>query len=404
MGILSRLFGPPSREDFARLIAQALRSEGVEGTIHFDPSAYALRLSSAHGDDVLRLESLYADYTKAPGSDRERILSAAVRRFRAATGPSPKHFAEAKQRLLPELRRRSSFQFATLAARAKGLTSDFRPFRLLTDELAIGLVLDFTDTTRVVDHALLNTWSVGEDDAMQAALTSLRARTDPQFVEHAPGVWMSAWQDTYDATRLLLSDVIASLPVRGRHTALVPHRSLLVVTGDMDDAGLATMAGMAPAALEEPDAISVRPLVLTREGWEELKLDNSQPAAQALALPRLRMQTAEYDQQTELLLAVAARSGDTRFVAPFVGTRDRQTGAYSSYCIWSEGFEQSIPKSDRVRFVTDRAGYAESLGLAAWDAVVRVMGFAMQETPDYPPRYVVDVFPTEGQLRDMGVE
>jgi hypothetical protein len=403
MAILSRLFGPPSRDDFARLIAQALQAEGYEGTIELDAPAYALRLSGPNGEHVLRLGHLYNDYTKAPAADRDRILAAGVRRFRAATGPAPKHFGEARQSLLPELRRRSSFGFANLAARARGETSDARPFRLMTEELAIGLVLDFADTTRVIDHALLDSWSVGEEEAMQAAVTSLRARTDPQFVEHAPGVWVSAWQDTYDATRLLLADVIASLPVRGRHTALVPHRSLLVVTGDTDDAGLATMVAMAPAAFGQPDAVSVTPLVLTRDGWEELMLDDSHPAARALALPRLRMRTAEYDGQAELLLAAAARSGETRFITPFVGTRDKRTGAFSSYCVWSEGFEQSLPKADRVGFATDRAGYAESLGFADWDDVVRVMGFAMHQTDDYPPRFVVEIFPTEGQLRDMGV-
>ena len=403
MGFFSRFFGPPSRDDFARVIAHALQAEGYEGAMEFDAPAFALRLSGPDGEHVLRLGHLYDDYTKAPATDRDRVLAAGVRRYRSATGPAPKHFGDARQRLLPELRRRSSFGFANLAARARGEASDARPFRLLTEELAIGLVLDFADTARVVDHALLDSWSVGEEEAMQAAVTSLRARTDLQFAEHAPGVWVSTWNDTYDATRILLSDVIALLPVQGRHTALVPHRSLLVVTGDSDEAGLTTMAGMAPAAFEEPGAVSVTPLVLTREGWEELRLDDSHPAARALALPRLRMRTADYDRQAELLLAAAARSGETRFITPFVGTRDKQTGAYSSYCVWSEGFEQSLPKTDRVRFATDRAGYVESLGIADWDDVLRVMSFAMHQTADDPPRFIVEVFPTEGQLRDMGI-
>lgn len=63
------------------------------------------------------------------------------------------------------------------------------------------------------------------------------------------------------------------------------------------------------------------PLVRSEDPWTELLLDDEHPVANAFALLRLQMAAHEYEEQKELLEAVAARSGDDTFFATFIATR-----------------------------------------------------------------------------------
>ncbi|MGZ5446150.1 MAG: hypothetical protein ACXW5U_24840 [Thermoanaerobaculia bacterium] len=398
MGFFSKLFAPPARASFAQSVVDALREDGVTDPVSFDEGTFALRLGDGITSRVLHLGSLQDRLLREQHPDRGEILRDFVRRYRDSS--APKSFRDAQQRLLPHVRSRSDFSFSNLMARTDGLQRDDRPFRLLTEEIGIGLMLDDAEMMRGVDHEQLASWGVAEDEAMRVALDNLRARTDPQFVQQQAGIWVSAWRDGYDATRILLPDVVSDLQVRGRPVIVVPHPNLLAVTGDGDPAGLVAMARLAASAFEDKQPISVTPLVREGDAWQELHLDDAHPAAAAMALVRLRLEAQRYDRQQELLAAEAIRVGDETFIAPFIGTRDRQTGAFFSHCPWSEGIRQSLPRTDRVGFVAEDRG---PRGFADWVDVLRVMGSAIKPTNDYPPRYAVETFPTEAQLRDMGI-
>lgn len=398
MGFFSKLFGPPARELFARSVVEALREGGVTEQIAFDEGAFALLIGDGIAARVLHLDGLLGRLQREQLSDRGEILQAFVRRYRESS--APKTFRDAQQRLLPHVRGRSDFSFSNLMARAERLERDDRPFRLLTEEIGIGLMLDDLEMRRGVDHAQLASWDIAEDEALRVALENLRARTEPEFEQQRAGVWVSAWRDGYDATRILLPDIVSDLPVRGRPVIVVPHSNLLVVTGDDDPAGLVGMAQLAVSAFDDPRPISVTPLVREGDAWQQLPLDDDHPAAGAMALLRLRLEALRYDRQQELLAAEFLRDGDDTFIAPFIGTRDRETGAYFSHCPWSEGIRQSLPRTDRVGFISEDRG---PRGFADWVDVLRVMGPAIKPASDYPPRYAVETFPTEAQLRDMGI-
>ena len=44
------------------------------------------------------------------------------------------------------------------------------------------------------------------------------------FTCPAPGVWASPWRDNYDASRLVLLDLIRRHKVKGDYVAMVPNR------------------------------------------------------------------------------------------------------------------------------------------------------------------------------------
>jgi hypothetical protein len=403
MSVLSKFFGPPSIDEFARLVSDAMRADGIAEPISMEPATRSLRIGSGTASRLVHLGNFYAEFVRVPRGERAEYIRGVVRRCGEMSGPSPKHPDEARQRLVPNLRSRCYFSFSNLSAEANGMEIEVRPFALLTESIGIGLVLDYPETMRVVDHALLATWEMDEAAALELAVRNLRARTEPQFAQHARGVWVSKWQDSYDATRLLLPELVTSLRVKGRHVALVPHRNVLIVTGDEDRSGLQMLAQLATTAFSEPQPISVTPLVRDGDAWTELRLADSHPAAAAFAHAQLQMRAQEYQEQKELLEAVAERRNDDSFIATFRAQRNESSGALSSFCSWSEGIVQKIPPVDRVGFVGEGANGPALIGFAEWGDVVRVMRDAMQPTNDYPPRYATSGFPNESELREMRV-
>jgi uncharacterized protein YtpQ (UPF0354 family) len=373
--------------------------------IDFDEATFSLRVAATEERDdlLMALGNYYRAFTRAPRRERDAVIASIVEEHLAGPPRVPKNFAEARHRLLPAIRSRCYYPFSALAAEANGMRGPhLQPLRTIARSAVVSLVLDYPNSMRIVDPEMLSSWGVSADDALDVAVASLRARTEPGLDRISDGLWASAWNDTYDATRLLLPDVVTSVPVRGRHVAFIPHRGLLLVTGDEDAAALARAAAIIGDSFDEAQVISAVPLVFDGTSWSELFLPPSHPAASALRLVELQMIASEYAEQKALLEAVAERRGDDRFVATFNATRNRDTGVLSSYTTWSQDLPQLLPKADRIGFVRSRGGHPESAGFAEWDDVVRVMGWANKPTNDYPLRYDIQGFPTDEQLSAMG--
>lgn len=406
MTLFSRFFGTPSLEQFAEQLADSLRASGVCDAIAIDLTTSSIRIGDEAEPRVINLNNFYQQFLRTGRKERDDYVRGVVRRFRTTEGPGPLNFHDARQRLLPAVRSRCYYTFSNLTLAihrsqdAGERKPELAPFRLVANDLAVGLVLDYDETMRAVSRETLESWGVDEQTAMDTALGNLRARTDPQFQQHASKVWVSTWNDSYDATRILLPDVITALPVVGRHTVLAPNRNLLLVTGDMDPAGLEAMADLASTAFDEPQPVSATPLVWDGS-WTELTLRDDHPAASAFAFIRMQLLDNHYAQQKQLLEALAARRGEDIFYASFMARKHGKTGEVASYSTWNEGVVQCLPETDRIVFVRDGADNAA--GFATWPEVARVMGDALQPTDHYPRRFMAEGFPTEEQMQEMGV-
>ena len=78
---------------------------------------------------------------------------------------------------------------------------------------------------------------------------------------------MSATGDSYDSSRLLLTDVIRQFRLKGDPIAIIPNRENLIVVGSEDVDGLAGMVKMVDKALKEPRPISGIALRLDGDEW-----------------------------------------------------------------------------------------------------------------------------------------
>ena len=77
-------------------------------------------------------------------------------------------------------------------------------------------------------------------EAVEAASNNLEQMGNVAFAslqgEGGEGVYISATGDNYDASRLVMLDLVRKMPVRGDYIAMVPNRDTLVLTG-ADDPG-----------------------------------------------------------------------------------------------------------------------------------------------------------------------
>lgn len=255
------------------------------------------------------------------------------------------------------------------------------------------------DSMRTIGQNDLDRWGVTLYEALEVARQNL-SKIPCKFIgpDQGEGVYLSATNDNYDASRLLLVDLIRQFNVRGDHIALVPNRDTLIVTGSEDENGIKAMVGLAKDALGKPRPIGGFIVKLGGDEWVSWMPPTSHPHFNELR--RLKMQTYSdfYAQQKALLDKLHQSTHEDIFVASFTTAENRQTGEIWSYCVWARTVMALLPKTDKVVFM----GPDETPRFADWDRVVAAASDLMEPIETYPERYRVAEFPSESQLAEMG--
>jgi hypothetical protein len=399
MPMLDRMFGQPNREKFARMVIAGIRRAGEQRKIHFDPERFCLRPES---DDVsvMNLTNVYAEFCAAGKDLRPKLLSNLVRNWFADRRALPPAFGDVHPDLLPTVRSRTYFEFATLQLKLEGSrTAADYPQQILADHLAIGLVYDLPESMRTIVAQDLENWQVSFYEALEAACANLRQKEDPVFVSPHEGVYFSATGDNYDASRLILTDMMHQFDVRGEMIAMVLNRDTLAITGSDCMPGLKIIAARARQALAEPRPISTIALRLAGDEWQEWLPPLDHSLHQEFALLRMQSVGQQYAEQKELLDEHYQRMRNDVFVATFSAVRNAQTGAVNSYCVWSDGAVSLLPKTDLVYFFRPGATERGIVASCRWDSLERELRPLIEPLDFYPPRYRVRSFPSADQLQ-----
>lgn len=399
-GWLSRLTRP-SRDRFARIAARALRATGAPEPIVRLDDAFALRVGDESGPRFF-LDNAYQDYCLASLRQRRAVL-AGYFDFQAVAAQMPARYEDARTNLLPKLRERFFRECLDLSARIEGGTPLRNPSRPLTDEFVVELVWDQPLTVAVVNEATLSSWGVSFEQALDDARNNLWALSKGRFEVLRPGLYVSAWQDTHDASRVFLHDLVWHLEVAGDHVAFAPNRNRLIVTGSDDAAGLMAAAALAQADLQEPRPMSGVPLRLCGKEWQAFEPPPGHEAYRAVHDVVLFSRAQHYAEQKALLDRLDQKLGADVFHASCT-LMAAPHGRYT-YAVWSRDVLTTLPRTDRIAFVeAGPDGKPRSLGMAEWERVREVMGDAMKPLEHHPPRWKVDTFPTEAQQRALRLE
>ena len=224
-------------------------------------------------------------------------------------------------------------------------------------------------------------------------------QTQFAFAGIGESVYASMTGDNYDASRLLLLDLIRKLEVQGDHIAMVPHRDSLLITGSDDLAGLGMMAKFAEDAFEHPRFISCTALRLENDEWVSWMPPSDHPHFAKFRLLEVKSLYNDYAEQKKLLDALHEKEGTDVFVATYSAAED-DGGTVFSYATWLDGVDTLLPKTNKLLFVPGQ----DVVAAADWDKVQEVVGDLMEETDLYPARYRVRGFPTAEQLAAIGNE
>ena len=378
---------------YVRRIAQL---PGCEKVV-FDPVNGVIRFEYQGQVQFARPQTAYAEYKKDIAR-LDALLDAHINSIRFMQAEIPRSFAAVAPTLMPMVRDRRYLDMALLMARVSGPrvleVSEIAAFprREIAGELVLTLVRDSPDSTSQVSESDLKQWGVSFDQACEAAMKNLRARTELRMEELAPGLYGSQWHDTYDATRILLTDLLRKLPLSGDLVVAAPTRTHLLVAGSDNRPALAALISTAVQLLDsDPKPLSADVLQFSSNRWTESWLRNAPDLVNA----RCKLLQRDYAQQKDLLDKLNQASGTDLFVASYLLAKDNGNGEpLVNVANLTEGVATLLPKADYLMLMT-RA--QESL-IVTWADAEVVLGGVLKKLNLHPPRYLAEVFPNPEQL------
>jgi hypothetical protein len=380
-------------ETYVRRIAQLPGSDKVA----FDPVDRVIRFEYRGRIHVAQPQIAYAEYKKDI-SRLDALLDVHINGIQLMQAEIPSSFAAVAPSLMPMVRDHRYLDLALLMARVSGPrvleSSEVTAFpcREIAGELVLTLVRDSADSTLVVGERDLKQWGVSFDQACEVAMKNLRARTQLQMEELAPGLYGSKWHDTYDATRLLLTELLRKLPLRGDLVVTAPTRTHLLVAGSDDPPALAAMTRIAAQLLEsDPKPLSADVLQFSSNRWTESRLHSAPDLVNA----RSKLSYRDYTQQKDLLDKLHQGTGTDLFVATYRLAKAGDNGeSLLNITQLTEGVVTLLPEADYLMLWTR----AQEALIVTWTDAAAVMGGMLKKLNMYPPRYLAETFPDSQQL------
>lgn len=401
MSLLDRVFSSkPSRPQFVKILVRALEKAGIE-KVEGIGGEFALKVGD--GKSTIFLSNIYANYCSASRKRRASVLAEFVNA--AVSIPSlpsiPANFASAKPGLMPAIRDAAYFSIMQLMQRKDGKAN--RAMEVVTKPFVGGLVVALAyDTERSItsiNRESFEKWGVSLDEAFSTAKDNLWERTDPGQVAGQNGVYWSQWGDSYDSSRLLLTEMIYRLSVDGDPVAFVPNRNELWLTGTSNSSGLAAILrdGM-ESHFNRGHPLSPDLYVLLDGTWRVYVPEDASLRDAWMKIKR-RRDAIDYAQQQELLNAIHERENVDIFVASYK-IFERKDGLAYSGCVWTKGVDSSLPRAENIAFMVDPEGGDHFV--VPWEAAAQIVGnLLVEETEFVPVRYRVREFPNAAQIAEL---
>lgn len=398
MGILDRFLNrPPSQNSFANILLKRIRASGDRRPVTYDATGFRLLRSN---NQVMFLGNTYQEYLRGTNDDRETIIRRFLAMWHTSEKPVPEDFDLVKADLLPALRARSYLEVdLLLAGNGEGTIP---PYEVVGEHLALSLVYDLPDSMMTVNDELLDKWNVTFYEAMEVARQNLHDK--PTQCAQIDSAYALTNGDAYDATRLVVLDFIHQLEVKGDVIAMVPNRERLYVAGSDDPDGLAFLLHFAEQDVQHERYVSGLAFRLEGDEWQPWLPPADHPNFERFRRLQLQTMGEMYSAQERLLKKQHESAGVDVYVAPFSGMIDKTTGCGRSLCMWAEGVDTLLPKTDEVFLVRPTGDGITTVARGDWPTVARHVGDLMEPQELYPERWRVRTFPDAGTLAKIGTK
>lgn len=398
-------------DEFASVCADVLRARGEARAIATDAKHDRLVVGTGEeGMSFISLKHARKEWDEAPAGARSRVLH---RRFWSSVRGAPEAAKDQVLRgVLPRVRDRAWFSAVRrqaeleLGADESAIDEVMLPHEVINDEMAVHLAYDLPSSVTEIGPDRIDAWGLSFKELLARATENLKAISQEPFEEAAPGVFVSPFRDTLDATRLMLPELFSGLKVKGAPVAIAPTHDAVFVTGDEDEAGLEQLSIWAEEALQEPRAHSAIAFRLVDGKWQVWLPRKGHRAYPKLRLLALQTVASAYSRQKEVLESLLESNGHEILVGTLRAFRAPGGDVFTS-CAWQEGLEALLPQTDRIDFV--RPGPTNTPSSAkvwstTFDIARRTLGDLMQPSGDLPERWRVRGFPSDDQLEKMAAE
>lgn len=398
-------------DEFANVCANVLKARGEVRPIALDQARDRLVVGEAPGPvSFIHLVHARTEWEAAPLGGRPRVLH---RRFWSSIQtPSTATQEQVLRGVLPRVRDRAWFSAVRrqaeleLGADESAIDEAMLPFQAINDELAAHLAYELPSSVTEIGPDRLKAWGLTFEQLYERAKENLRAASHAPWEEGAPGVFVSPFHDSLDATRVVLPELFTALPLKGKPVFIAPTHDIVFVTGDEDPEGLQQIAVWTEEALLEPRAHTAIAFRLVDGAWERWLPAKGHPAFAKLKLLALQTTASAYSRQKEVLEALLESNGHEILVATLRAFR-APTGDVFTACAWQDGLEALLPQTDRIDFVRPGPGNTPS-SAKVWSTTFEIarktLGELMQPIGDLPERWRVKGFPTDSQLEQMALE
>lgn len=402
MGLFDFLGKPPTQAQFAQIFIDFARQHGQTMPLVFVPEHFQL-IVGADGSHRFALHNVYEKYCRATKREREALLLKYAANLELPTiAPD---FATARSHLLPALRGKAqlAYQYRQLQLqRDIAIPEELAlPF---SDDTVILLAYDAGRAIATLPPAQLETWGVSQDEALGAAIDNLRDRSENRFVDRGHGVLMGDWDDTFESSRILLTDLACRatagpLGVGIDPVLMIPTRGVFLLTAANNTAGQLHMIELAHQAIREERRFVSRHLYRI-EAARVVRYQPSDPElAEALGMLERMTLSGDYAAQAEVLTALHEKQGIAETVAAYQLLQNPTDGRMRSYCVWLEGESCWLPKTDWVGLGSPSADGEPVPGkMVAWQDLCEVAGVQLEPLGGFPPYYKTGQFPTEQQI------
>jgi uncharacterized protein YtpQ (UPF0354 family) len=244
---------PLSPEQFAAYIERRLVLNDDEVEV-LGREGVTLRLKVRGREVISDVSNAYAAYARDPAQ-----LDAVARGYvRVLLGELPERserdFASLKDRVMPMLK---PIELLVMVSERKLPMIAYRDF--LAD-LIITYVIDEKNSVAFINEQQLDAWGLTLQDLHDTAVANLRRRTteEARFTTVGEGdqrLFIFSSGDGYDATRLLLTDVLAEWEraLSGRLVVGIPNRDFLIALGDANQDIMRAVAAQVQADAAQRD-------------------------------------------------------------------------------------------------------------------------------------------------------
>jgi|GEM_PF-671108 len=320
-----------------------------------------------------------------------------------ASTPVPDDYRKAHPFIFPEIRDAWEIvKIELLAKKMPGGDTLEIPYLCLAESFAAVIVYARDSLKTIIDFDQVRRWGLDVDTVFNQALEELDERSPGDFAAFradSSEIYESTWKDGFDAARVLFPEMLRKLPVRGEPAIFLPNNETLIVTGRDDSLGLKRCLEILEQAQKEGSPLPPLPVLLHEGLYREFRLPSDHSLFERFE--RLRQSYFEriYEEQRQVLKDTDSPLARDIFIARY--TRLKEDGKSMTLSSITEGYRTMLPRTDLVSFTT--RDNLDPIASAEWDRVEAITHGLLEDLQVYPPRYLVERFPTPEQLDQMGI-